>query len=242
VLRGLDTVIVDEADSVLIVDEFTGRMAPQRSWGQGLHQAIEAGQGVELSAPNETLLRLSFQRFIRLFRCRSGMSGTVAEGAEELWRIYRLPVFPIPENRPCRRQLRAPRLYADAVGKWRAIVAEVDPARIALWGTSFGGANAIIAASGDARVRCLLVQLAFGDGERVITGQMDEQAKQGLLTLLQRMQERKAKSGKEKWVAISKVLGDPQSQQFYESHVERFPALRTKIPFLTLAETIAENY
>ena len=75
----------------------------------------------------------------------------------------------------------------------RAERPEVAPACIALWGTSFGGANAIIAASGDARVRCLLVQLVFGDGERVITGQMDEQTKQELLMLLQRMQERKVK-------------------------------------------------
>lgn len=129
----------------------------------------------------------------------------------------------------------------DAAVTYLCARSEVDPERIALWGTSFGGANVIVAAGVDLRVRCVLVQLAFGDGERVITGHLNDEEKKGLFAILERMKARKIKTGKEKMVAISKVLADPQSQRFYERYVDRFPELRTKIPFLTIAETIGHK-
>jgi dienelactone hydrolase len=116
--------------------------------------------------------------------------------------------------------------------------AEVDRERIALWGTSLGGANAIVAASGDSRVRCLAVQLTFANGERVVTGKMDEEEKQKFLNTIKRLQERRAKTGKEMMVPLTDVLTDPQSIAFYERFAPKFPELDIEIPLLTVAETL----
>ena len=115
---------------------------------------------------------------------------------------------------------------------------QVDSDRIALWGTSFGGANVIFAAVQDGNVRSISVQLTFGDGQRVVTHGMSEQEKSNLYALIEKMEARKARSGKEMLVPIHKVLSDPQSKAFYDSHVEQFPSLKIKIPMLTVAETI----
>lgn len=111
---------------VVIVDEFTGRPMPQRSWRQGLHQAVEAKEGVELTDPTETIARLSFQKFFRLFRRLSGMTGTAREASEELWHVYKLPVVRVPTNRPCIRQQWPERVFADESAKYAAIADEVE--------------------------------------------------------------------------------------------------------------------
>ncbi|HKI74231.1 MAG TPA: hypothetical protein VJ998_06295 [Pseudomonadales bacterium] len=116
---------VIQEGKVVIVDEFTGRLMPNRSWSNGLHQAVEAKEGVELTNPTETLGRLSFQRFFRLFRKLSGMTGTAAEASEEFWHIYRLPVIPIPTNRPVIREVWEPRYFVDEDSKWAAIRDEI---------------------------------------------------------------------------------------------------------------------
>ncbi|MBA4358573.1 MAG: hypothetical protein C0405_12705, partial [Desulfovibrio sp.] len=87
----LDQQYVIQDGKVAIVDEFTGRLMPNRTWREGLHQAVEAKEGVEVTDPSETLARLSFQRFFRLFRKISGMTGTASEASGEFWHIYRLP-------------------------------------------------------------------------------------------------------------------------------------------------------
>jgi preprotein translocase subunit SecA len=116
---------VVQEGKVAIVDEFTGRIMVQRTWRQGLHQAIEAKEGLEITAPTETLGRLSFQRFFRFFRKISGMTGTAREGAAEFWQIYRLPVIAIPTNRPCIRVEHPTVAFADQQSKWDAVVAEI---------------------------------------------------------------------------------------------------------------------
>ena len=116
--------VVDK-DKVVIVDEFTGRMMPQRTWRHGLHQSIEAREGLPLSDPSETLARLSFQRFFRFFRKLGGMSGTAREAANELWHIYKLPVLSVPTNRPSIRKVLPSRFYRDKKSKWQAICDEV---------------------------------------------------------------------------------------------------------------------
>ena len=115
---------VVEDDKVVIVDEFTGRMMPQRTWRHGLHQSIEAREGLSLSDPSETLARLSFQRFFRFFRKLGGMSGTAREAANELWHIYELPVFSVPTNKPCIRKVLPGRFYREQSSKWQAICDE----------------------------------------------------------------------------------------------------------------------
>lgn len=116
--------VVDD-DKVVIVDEFTGRLMPQRSWQQGVHQAVEAKEGLELSSLTETVARLSFQRFFRLFSHLSGMTGTAIEAAAELWHVYELPVVVLPTHRPCRRQQLPDRVFRTADEKWAAVTAEI---------------------------------------------------------------------------------------------------------------------
>lgn len=110
---------------IVIVDEFTGRLMHQRTWREGLHQAVEAKEGVEVTTPSETLARLSFQRFFRLYRRLSGLSGTVWEAGPEVWQIYRLPVVRVPTNRPCIRAELPDRVFATEAEKWDAIVEEI---------------------------------------------------------------------------------------------------------------------
>lgn len=116
--------VVDEG-MVVIVDEFTGRLMPMRKWRHGLHQAIEAKEGLPISASDQTLARISFQRFFRLYRKLGGMTGTAREAADELWRTYRLAVVPIPTNRPVRRTELPDRIFPDTESKLRALVEEV---------------------------------------------------------------------------------------------------------------------
>ncbi|MBD3315794.1 MAG: hypothetical protein GF344_08415 [Chitinivibrionales bacterium] len=116
---------VINGDKVVIVDEFTGRLMPQRTWSAGLHQLVEAKEGVAISPPSETLASLSFQRFFRMFHHLAGMTGTAAEASDELWHIYGLPFVAIPRNRPCRRQQYPRRIFAEQETKWEAIVDEI---------------------------------------------------------------------------------------------------------------------
>ncbi|HVV00100.1 MAG TPA: prepilin peptidase, partial [Verrucomicrobiae bacterium] len=111
---------------VLIVDEFTGRPMPQRTWREGMHQAIEAKEGLQISDPSETIARLSFQRFFRCFHKLSGMSGTAREAARELWQVYHLPTVTIPPNKPCIRRQLPDRIFVDETAKWDAVALEIE--------------------------------------------------------------------------------------------------------------------
>lgn len=121
--RGKQYVV--ENNKIVIVDEFTGRPMPQRTWRQGLHQAIEAKEGVPITDPTETVARLSFQRFFRLYYRLSGMTGTAREAAGEFWQIYRLPVIAIPTNKPCIRKQLPDRVFVHENEKWEAVADEV---------------------------------------------------------------------------------------------------------------------
>ena len=112
-------------DKVVIVDEFTGRLMPDREWRDGLHQAVSAKENVHIEPPKDTYARISFQRFFRLYRRISGMTGTAVEGTREFWQIYHCPVVRIPTNRPCIRKHEPDRVYATADAKWNAIVGEI---------------------------------------------------------------------------------------------------------------------
>jgi len=122
-LRDEQYIVQDE--KVVIVDEFTGRLMPDREWRDGLHQAVEAKEGLEVNPPKDTYARLSFQRFFRLYRKLAGMTGTAAEAWREFWQIYHLPVVTIPTHRPCIRRELPDRVFATQEAKWKAIVAEI---------------------------------------------------------------------------------------------------------------------
>ncbi|MCL5098749.1 MAG: hypothetical protein M1608_14705 [Candidatus Omnitrophica bacterium] len=122
-LLGKQYVLID--GKVMIVDEFTGRLMPQRTWRAGLHQAIEAKEKLEVTDPTETMARLSFQRFFRLFHKLSGMTGTAAEAANEFWQTYQLPVISIPTHRPCVRKVEPDHVFSSADEKWAAIAERI---------------------------------------------------------------------------------------------------------------------
>ncbi len=116
--------VVDDG-KVVIVDTFTGRLMPDRNWRNGLHQAVEAKEGLQVNLPKETFARISFQRFFRLYRKLSGMSGTVAEARRELWGTYQLPVIAIPTHHPCLRKSIPDRIFTTTAAKSQAVVDEI---------------------------------------------------------------------------------------------------------------------
>ncbi len=111
---------------VVIVDEFTGRLMPDRSWRAGLHQAVEAKEDVEVTAPKETLARISFQRFFRGYPRLSAMSGTGWESRHELWQNYKLLTVRIPTHRPCIRRWQGECVFSTTEQKLRAVAEEVQ--------------------------------------------------------------------------------------------------------------------
>jgi preprotein translocase subunit SecA len=110
---------------VIIVDEFTGRMMPGRRYSEGLHQAIEAKEGVEIKKESDTLATISFQNLFRLYKKLSGMTGTAATEAEEFGKIYELDVVEIPTNKPMVRQDLQDQIYKTEAAKYNAIVEKV---------------------------------------------------------------------------------------------------------------------
>ena len=110
---------------VVIIDEYTGRLMPDRSWEQGLHQLIEIKEKCEVTGRRETLARISYQRFFRRYVHLCGMTGTASEVVGELWAVYRLRVAKIPTHRPVRRVFMPSRSYGSIAAKWTAIVESI---------------------------------------------------------------------------------------------------------------------
>ncbi len=113
------------AGEVLIVDEHTGRVLPGRRYNEGMHQAIEAKEGVEIKAENQTLATITLQNYFRLYNKISGMTGTAETEAEEFASTYKLGVVPIPTNRPMIRKDSIDLVYPTRAGKLRAIVEDI---------------------------------------------------------------------------------------------------------------------
>lgn len=115
-----DQYIVSDG-KVVIVDEYTGRVMEERSWNDGMHQLVEAKEGVEITPRKEVLARMTYQRFFRRYRHLAGMTGTAREVASELSSVYRLNTVAIPPNARSRRRRFRSQLYATADRKWRAV-------------------------------------------------------------------------------------------------------------------------
>jgi preprotein translocase subunit SecA len=110
---------------VVIIDEYTGRVMPDRAWEQGLHQLIELKEDCEPTPQRDTLARISYQRFFRRYVHLSGMTGTASEVAGELRAVYRLKVARVPTNRPARRVELPAQYFGSAQAKWQAVVASI---------------------------------------------------------------------------------------------------------------------
>jgi preprotein translocase subunit SecA len=122
--RDKDYVVTNEGE-IVIVDEFTGRLLKGRRYNEGLHQAIEAKEGVEVQQESMTLATISFQNYFRLYEKLAGMTGTALTEAEEFHQIYKLDVVEVPSNKPLKRIDRPDRIYKNEKGKFQAIVNEV---------------------------------------------------------------------------------------------------------------------
>jgi preprotein translocase subunit SecA len=121
--RDRDYVVKD--GQVVIVDEFTGRLMPGRRWSEGLHQAVEAKEGVKIQNESRTLATITFQNYFRMYHKLAGMTGTAETEAEEFSKIYNLEVVAIPTNQPMIRGDFADLVYASQKGKWQAVIDEI---------------------------------------------------------------------------------------------------------------------
>ena len=125
--RDVDYMVKD--GQVLIVDEFTGRLMPGRRWSDGLHQAVEAKEGVRIERENQTLASITFQNYFRMYGKLAGMTGTADTEAAEFDKIYKLEVVVIPTNRPLIRAESSDLVYRTGEEKWTAVVEEIAELR-----------------------------------------------------------------------------------------------------------------
>ncbi len=121
--RDVEYVVKD--GEVIIVDEFTGRLMPGRRWSDGLHQAVEAKEGVQIESENQTLATITFQNYFRMYQKLSGMTGTADTEAEEFHKIYKLEVVVIPTNRPLLRPDYPDVIYKTEKEKFDAVIQDI---------------------------------------------------------------------------------------------------------------------
>ncbi|MFA7662523.1 MAG: preprotein translocase subunit SecA [Patescibacteria group bacterium] len=125
VLFKLDINYVVKDGEVMIIDEFTGRMMPGRRYSEGLHQAIEAKENVEIQRESRTLATISLQNYFRMYHKLAGMTGTAESSAEEFSKVYNLDVTVIPTNKELKRKFLPDKIFKTEVGKFRAVVRDV---------------------------------------------------------------------------------------------------------------------
>jgi preprotein translocase subunit SecA len=122
--RGVEYEIVN--GEVMIIDEFTGRILEGRRWSEGLHQAVEAKEGVAIREENQTLATITLQNYFRLYDKLSGMTGTALTEAQEFMKIYKMPTVEIPTNVPMVRADHNDQIYKTKDGKWGAVINEIQ--------------------------------------------------------------------------------------------------------------------
>ncbi|MDR6789459.1 preprotein translocase subunit SecA [Sphingomonas sp. BE138] len=120
-----DTDYIVKDGKVVIIDEFTGRMMDGRRWSDGLHQAVEAKEGVQIEPENQTMASITFQNYFRMYPKLAGMTGTAATEAAEFYDIYKMNVVTIPTNRPVNRVDEEDEFYKDTQDKFRAIAKKI---------------------------------------------------------------------------------------------------------------------
>jgi preprotein translocase subunit SecA len=121
--RDVDYAVID--GDVKIIDEFTGRIVDDREWSEGLHQAVEAKEGLEISEEEQTAATITYQNYFRLYDKLSGMTGTAFTEAAEFMSTYKLPVIVVPTNMPVIRVDHDDQVYETSEGKWAAVVKEI---------------------------------------------------------------------------------------------------------------------
>ncbi len=122
--RDVDYAVID--DEVKIIDEFTGRILEGRRWSEGLHQAVEAKEGVAIREENQTVATITYQNYFRRYEKLAGMTGTALTEATEFMKIYELQVVEVPTNMPMVRDDMNDQIYKTKEGKWAAVVREIE--------------------------------------------------------------------------------------------------------------------
>ena len=122
--KDVDYAVID--GEVKIIDEFTGRILDGRRWSEGLHQAVEAKEGVRVREENQTLATITLQNYFRMYDKLAGMSGTALTEATEFMKIYKVGVVEIPTNQPMVRMDKNDLIYKTREGKWRAVAREIQ--------------------------------------------------------------------------------------------------------------------
>ena len=122
-IKEKEYVVKDNA--VVIVDEFTGRMQPGRRWSDGLHQAVEAKEGVKIEQESRTLASITFQNYFRFYEKLSGMTGTAVTSSEEFYKVYALPVIPVPTHNSIKRLDHNDLIFQTEKGKLKALTAKI---------------------------------------------------------------------------------------------------------------------
>ncbi|WP_430429401.1 preprotein translocase subunit SecA [Parasphingorhabdus sp.] len=125
VMRKRDTDYIVKDGKVIIIDEFTGRMMEGRRWSNGLHQAVEAKEGVQIEPENQTMASITFQNFFRMYPKLSGMTGTAETEAAEFFEIYKMNVVTIPTNKPVLREDVNDEFYKSTIDKFAAIAKKI---------------------------------------------------------------------------------------------------------------------
>ena len=122
--RDVNYVVMD--GEIIIVDDFTGRLMPGRNWSDGLHQAVEAKEGVRIKEENQTLATITLQNFFKLYDKLCGMTGTAMTEASEFWKIYKLDVIAVPTNKPLKRLNYPDVIFRSEREKYEAIAEEIE--------------------------------------------------------------------------------------------------------------------
>ena len=120
-----DKEYVVKNNEIVIVDEFTGRLQPGRRWSDGLHQAIEAKEGVKIQQESRTYASITFQNFFRMYAKLAGMTGTASTSAEEFYKVYGLEVYVVPTNKPAVRIDAHDQIFRTEMGKYKALARKV---------------------------------------------------------------------------------------------------------------------
>lgn len=120
-----DKKYVVKDNEIVIVDEFTGRLQPGRRWSEGLHQAIEAKEGVRIKEESRTFASVTFQNYFRMYKKLSGMTGTASTSKEEFYKVYGLDTYPIPTNKPVQRKDNNDLIFQTEKGKYKAVAQKV---------------------------------------------------------------------------------------------------------------------
>jgi preprotein translocase subunit SecA len=124
-LFNLNDEYVVKDGQIVIVDTFTGRLQPGRRWSEGLHQAVEAKEGVAIQKESRTFASITFQNYFRLYKKLSGMTGTASTSSEEFYKVYGLEVVTVPTNKPAQRADHNDLIFQTEIGKFKAIARKV---------------------------------------------------------------------------------------------------------------------